>query len=405
VRGKQVLTMASTRRLAAILAADLYGYSRLMDEDEEGTIRRLRQVQAQLLYPKFAQHGGRLVKTTGDGFLVEFTSVIQALRCASEIQAGMVSENAVPAERRLMFRIGIHQGDIVVEDNDIFGNGVNIAARLESIADPGGICISGRVQEDAVGRIDLDFEDIGEQELKNISRPVRVFRVRGGTVAPVSHGEAAADYADYADDEAEDERRPSPTAVAPAAFVTAKDAAAQDPSSAEAIDAGLEDKIEIVELSGAWIALERERRTALPVSGRNPGTRNQLGVDATLGTRAWDSRPRVMLRVGPLDRAGFAELLPDRPGLQNLVSRAQARLGTATEIIVNPVLAGTEVSPLHLDTETAIAPRLGWNTWLRAPECSAANAAADRADAVFAAQPARAPEARPAIATPVGAAQ
>jgi class 3 adenylate cyclase len=166
------------RRLAAILAADIAGYSRLVGDDEEGTLRRVKSIIAGLVEPKITANRGRLVKTTGDGVLVEFGSVVDALRCASEIQADMAEHDGKePPDRRIQFRIGIHQGDIVIEDNDIFGNGVNIAARLEGIADPGGICVSARVQEDAVGRVGLNFEDIGEQSLKNIARPVRAYRV------------------------------------------------------------------------------------------------------------------------------------------------------------------------------------------------------------------------------------
>jgi adenylate cyclase len=166
------------RRLVAILAADIAGYSRLIEADEEGTLQRLRLLRAEVLDPKIAEHKGRIVKTTGDGLLVEFTSVVDALRCAAELQAAMTDTNApLPPERRIAFRIGIHQGDIVVEDRDIFGDGVNVAARLEGLAEPGGICVSARVQEDAAGRLDLAFEDLGEQQLKNIVRPIRVYRV------------------------------------------------------------------------------------------------------------------------------------------------------------------------------------------------------------------------------------
>jgi adenylate cyclase len=139
--------MPATRRLAAILAADVAGYSRLVGSDEQGTLGRLRAIRAELLDPSIAAHNGRMVKTTGDGFLVEFTSTVDALHCAGEIQAQMAERNvALTPESRIDFRIGIHQGDIVVEDGDIFGDGVNIAARLESIAEPGGICVSARVQ-------------------------------------------------------------------------------------------------------------------------------------------------------------------------------------------------------------------------------------------------------------------
>ena len=172
------------RRLAAILAADVAGYSRLIGADEEGTLARFKAIRGELVDPKIDEHYGRIVKTTGDGLLAEFSSVIDALRCAIEVQAGMTERNAaVPGDRRIEWRIGINVGDIVVEDGDIFGDGVNIAARLESLAEPGGICVSARVQEDADGKLDVAFEDAGEQQLHNITRPVRVYRVGTGVAS------------------------------------------------------------------------------------------------------------------------------------------------------------------------------------------------------------------------------
>jgi TolB-like protein/class 3 adenylate cyclase len=166
------------RRLAAILAADVAGYSRLIGVDEEGTLNRLKSLRTEVIEPAIAAHRGRLVKTTGDGFLVEFASVVDALRCGVEVQQEIAGRGAdTPADRRIELRIGIHQGDIVVEDSDIFGDGVNVAARLEALAEPGGVCVSARVREDAAGRLDLAFADLGEQSLKNIARPIRVFRV------------------------------------------------------------------------------------------------------------------------------------------------------------------------------------------------------------------------------------
>jgi adenylate cyclase len=170
--------MTATRRLAAILAADVAGYSRLIGVDEGGTLQALKAIRAELINPKIDLHHGRLVKTTGDGLLLEFNSVVDALRCATEVQAGMAERNtALPVDKRIEFRIGINMGDIVVEDGDIFGDGVNVAARLEALAEPGGICVSARVQEDAAGKLDLAFEDMGEQALRNIARPVRAYRV------------------------------------------------------------------------------------------------------------------------------------------------------------------------------------------------------------------------------------
>lgn len=174
------------RRLAAILAADVVGYSRLMGIDEEGTLNQLRSIRAELIDPKITEHRGRIVKTTGDGLLVEFSSVVDGLRCATEWQRGMAERNAGTSDDRIEFRIGINVGDVAVEDGDIFGDGVNVAARLEGLAEPGGICVSARVQEDAAGRLDLMFDDMGEQALKNIARPVRVYRVRATGATPTA---------------------------------------------------------------------------------------------------------------------------------------------------------------------------------------------------------------------------
>jgi adenylate cyclase len=175
------------RRLTAILAADIAGYSRLMGTDEEGTLAQLKAHRHAQLDPKIEEHQGRIVKTTGDGMLAEFASVVDALRCAIEIQRGMLERNAdVPQERRIEFRVGINVGDIIIDGGDIYGDGVNVAARLEGLAEPGGICVSGRVQEDARGKLDIAFEDAGEQQLKNIAWPVRVYRVRLSGEAPQS---------------------------------------------------------------------------------------------------------------------------------------------------------------------------------------------------------------------------
>ncbi len=165
------------RRLTAILAADMVGYSRLMAADEVGTITRQKTHRRELIDPKFAEHRGRIVKTTGDGILVEFPSVVAAVVCAADIQNGMEEREAgVPEDRRIRYRIGINLGDIVIDGDDILGDGVNVAARLEGMADPGGICVSTAVKDQVSGRTDLDFQDIGERELKNLGRPIRVWR-------------------------------------------------------------------------------------------------------------------------------------------------------------------------------------------------------------------------------------
>jgi len=168
------------RRLAAVLAADMVGYSRLMEADERGTLARLKTHRLELIDPAIAKNHGRIIKTTGDGMLVEFRSVADAVQCAAEVQRRMARRNAdVSPARWMQFRIGVNLGDVIVEDNDIFGDGVNVAARLEVLAEPGGICVSGAVRDQLGDRLDdITFEDLGEQSVKNITRPIRVFRVR-----------------------------------------------------------------------------------------------------------------------------------------------------------------------------------------------------------------------------------
>src|ERR1700692_1181546 len=167
------------RRLAAILAADVAGYSRLMGANEEGTLAQLKSIRKALVDPAIAAHRGRIVKTTGDGMLVEFASAVDAARCAIEVQRGMAGLNTdVPQEVRIEFRIGIHVGDIIIDDNDIFGDGVNIAARLEGIAEPGGVCISDDAQRQIRGKVDIAFDDMGPQTLKNIAEPMRAWRMQ-----------------------------------------------------------------------------------------------------------------------------------------------------------------------------------------------------------------------------------
>jgi class 3 adenylate cyclase len=180
------------RRLAAIVAADVAGYSRLMGLDEVGTARTLRE-HRKVTDELVARHGGRLVKTTGDGVLLEFPSVVDAVECAVAMQAVMAERNqGVPDDRRMLFRIGINLGDILIEGDDILGDGVNVAARLEGIAEPGGICISSSAYEQVRGKVAVEFTDLGDQALKNIARPIRAFalRAKGETTILSSKGTA-----------------------------------------------------------------------------------------------------------------------------------------------------------------------------------------------------------------------
>jgi TolB-like protein/class 3 adenylate cyclase/tetratricopeptide (TPR) repeat protein len=178
------VTATATRRLAAILAADVAGYSRLMGADEEGTLNRLKAHRRQLVDPKISEHHGRIVKTTGDGMLVEFSSVVDAVRCAAEIQRAMVDRGAeISVDKRITFRIGINLGDVIIDGDDIYGDGVNIAARLEALAEPGGICVSRTVRDHIGDRLPYAFDDMGEQSVKNIAQPVHAYAMNAAAVA------------------------------------------------------------------------------------------------------------------------------------------------------------------------------------------------------------------------------
>jgi class 3 adenylate cyclase len=177
-RGSPERDAAPARRIAAILAADIAGYSRLVGDDEEGTLARLRALRRGLIEREIDAHRGRIVRVMGDGYLIEFSSAVDAVRCAMALQRGMAAAAQEPAERRLQFRVGINVGDVLADGDDILGDSVNIAARLEGIAEPGGICLSAAAYEQIRGKLDIAVADIGEPELKNIARPVRAYRVQ-----------------------------------------------------------------------------------------------------------------------------------------------------------------------------------------------------------------------------------
>jgi class 3 adenylate cyclase/pimeloyl-ACP methyl ester carboxylesterase len=188
---------AVERRLAAILSADMAGFSRLMESDEEGTIARQKRYRAELIDPTIDKLNGRIVKTTGDGMLVEFASVVDAVRCAAEIQEAMTAREAeTPEAERIRYRIGINLGDIVIEGGDILGEGVNIAARLEGLSEPGGLCIADVVHQSIEGKLDLTFDDLGQQSVKNLARPVHAWRWRMGGSAAGGSGAADAKSAE-----------------------------------------------------------------------------------------------------------------------------------------------------------------------------------------------------------------
>ena len=193
------------RRLAAILAADVVGYSRLMERDETGTLTRLKALRDELVEPSRQTHRGRVFKTTGDGILTEFPSAVDAVEHAVRVQREVAQRNAdLPPDRRIEFRVGINVGDVIFDDGDVFGDGVNVASRLEGLAEPGGICISGSVFDQIGNKTEYDFENIGPQEIKNIARPIQVYRVI------------------FADDTVADQGASADSAAPPAAASSAK---------------------------------------------------------------------------------------------------------------------------------------------------------------------------------------
>jgi adenylate cyclase len=321
--------MTATRRLAAILAADVAGYSRLIGADEGGTLQALKAIRAELIDPTIAAHNGRLVKTTGDGLLVEFGSVVDALNCASEVQAGMAERNTpMPADKRIEFRIGINMGDIVVEDGDIFGDGVNVAARLEGLAEPGGICVSGRVQEDAVGKLDLAFEDMGEQALKNIARPVRAYSVATGSVSAATQETPALALPN----------KPS-IAVLPFANISGD-------SEQEYFADGMVEEI-ITALSRIRWLFVIARNSTLTYKGRAVDVKQvgrELGVRYVLEGSVRKSSGRVRITAQLIDAANGAHLWADRfDGSLEDVFDLQDQVATAVAGVIEPALQTAEI--------------------------------------------------------------
>ena len=318
--------MRQTRRLAAIFAADVAGYSRLIGVDEEGTLERLKTVRAELADPKVTEHKGRIVKTTGDGLLVEFASVVDALRCAVEIQREMAARNAdVPADKRIEFRIGIHQGDIVVEDADIFGDGVNVAARLEGLAAAGGICVSARVQEDAAGRLDLAFEDIGEQQLKNIARPVRVYRVLIADTAAA--------------------KRPLPLPDKPSLAVLPFQNLSGDPEQEYFVDGVVEEIITAISRL-PWLFVIA-RNSSFAYTGKSPDLRQvgrELGVRYALEGSLRKAGSRVRITGQLIDTTSGAHIWADRfEGPLDDIFELQDEVASRVAGAIEPRLRSAEI--------------------------------------------------------------
>jgi TolB-like protein/class 3 adenylate cyclase len=324
--------MTAIRRLAAIVAADVAGYSRLIGADEEGTLNRLRSIRADVIDPKIVEHRGRIVKTTGDGLLVEFSSVVDALRCATQWQHEMRQRNAhMPSTSRIEFRMGINMGDVVVEDGDIFGDGVNIAARLEGLADPGGICVSARVQEDAAGKLDLAFEDLGEQRLKNIARPVRVYRVRLTTM----------------------ERTASSVEIAPALALPDKPSLAVlpfanmsgDPEQEYFVD-GMVEEITTAISRLPWLFVIA-RNSSFAYKGKSPDLRQvgrELGVGYVLEGSVRKSGQRVRITAQLIDTTTGAHVWTDRfDGALDDIFELQDQIASSVVGAIEPKLRQSEI--------------------------------------------------------------
>jgi adenylate cyclase len=341
------------RRLAAILAADVAGYSRLIEADEEGTLGRLKTLRAEIIDAKIAGHNGRIVKTTGDGLLVEFASVVDALRCAAAMQSAMAESNApLPPDRRIEFRIGINVGDIVVEDGDIFGDGVNVAARLEGLAEPGGICISARVQEDAAGRLDLAFEDIGEQPLKNISRPVRVYRVRAALTHPAAKTPGSL-LSRIAGEGAERQRRAAgegsspmlPLPDKPSIAVLPFDNMSGDPEQEYFAD-GMVEEI-ITALSRIRWLFVIARNSSFTYKGQTVDVKRvgqELGVRYVLEGSVRKGGNRVRITAQLIDATNGAHLWADRfDGLLEDVFELQDKVAISVAGVIEPTLRQSEI--------------------------------------------------------------
>jgi adenylate cyclase len=347
--------MAATRRLAAILAADVAGYSRLMGADEEGTLELLKALRRELLDPKIAEHRGRIVKTTGDGLLVEFASVVDAVRCAVEVQRAMADRNAgAPAEKRIEFRFGIHQGDIIVEDGDIFGDGVNLAARLEGLAEPGGICVSGRVRADAAGKVDVAFDDLGEQSLKNIARPVRVYRVRLGEAPETNTPAAALALPD----------KPS-IAVLPFANMSG------DPEQEYFAD-GMVEEI-ITALSRIRWLFVIARNSSFTYKGRAVDVKQvgrELGVRYVLEGSVRKGGNRVRITAQLIDATSGAHLWADRfDGLLEDVFELQDKVAISVAGVIEPTLRQSEIERARRKRPDSLD---AYDLYLRALPCAVA---------------------------------
>jgi len=344
--------MSSTRRLAAILAADVAGYSRLMGADEEGTLERLKALRRELLDPKIAEHHGRIVKTTGDGMLVEFASVVDAVRCAVAVQQAVPVRNTdVAADSRIELRIGINLGDVIVEGDDLYGDGVNIAARIEALADAGGVFVSNTVHDQVRDRLPFAFEDLGEQQVKNITRPVRVYRVRSTLTHPVANAPGSP-LSRTAGEGAERQRREAGEGSSPALALPDKPSIAVlpfanmsgDPEQEYFAD-GMVEEI-ITALSRIRWLFVIARNSSFTYKGQAVDVKQvgrELGVRYVLEGSVRKAGQRVRITAQLIDATGGAHLWADRfDGSLEDVFDLQDKVASSVAGVIEPALQVAE---------------------------------------------------------------
>jgi adenylate cyclase len=345
--------MPPIRRLTAILAADVAGYSRLMGADEEGTLERLKALRRELLDPKIAEHHGRIVKTIGDGLLVEFASVVDAVRCAVEVQEAMPERNSgIGADNRMELRIGINFGDVIVEGDDLYGDGVNIAARIEPLADAGGVFVSNTVHDHVRDRLPFVFEDLGERQVKNIARPVRVYRVRAALTHPVANTSGsplsgtAVEGAERHRREAGEGSPPLPLPDKPSIAVLPFQNMSGDPEQEYFVD-GMVEEI-ITALSHIRWLFVIARISSFTYKGQAVDVKQvgrELGVRYVLEGSVRKGGNRVRITGQLIDAATGAHLWADRfDGLIEDVFELQDKIASSVAGVIEPALQAAETA-------------------------------------------------------------
>jgi adenylate cyclase len=348
--------MSQTPRLAAILAADVAGYSRLMGADEEGTLERLKALRRDLVDPEIAEHKGRIVKTTGDGLLVEFASVVDAVRCAVAVQQAMPErETGIAADNRIELRIGINLGDVIVEGDDLYGDGVNIAARIEALADAGGVFVSNTVHDQVRDRLPFVFEDLGEQQVKNIARPVRVYRVRATLTHPDAHapGSPLSRIAPHAGEGAERRRREAGEGSPPPALPDKPSIAvlpftnlSEDPEQEYFVD-GMAEEI-ITALSRIRWLFVIARNSSFTYKGQAVDVKQvgrELGVRYVLEGSVRKAANRVRIAGQLIDTSTGAHIWADRfDGSLEDVFDLQDQVAISVAGVIEPVVQAAETS-------------------------------------------------------------